>query len=350
MTTVGGTPANLGSTGTPANTGSVSINSTKTNETKETKELGLGKPTVFSGDKEKVKKFIQDNQLYLRNNKPHYDTDEKKILFMLSRIDGGTADAWKESWLDTYLGQDDWGTFTDFINAFEKAFKAIDSPGDAFIKIKTEDMGRDETVEQHNHRFNIWKKNSNITDDMVLIYKYSQRIPKSLRDKVLNCENPPTTIQGFMDTAVKFDNNYRKAQSLTKYLQTHTHQKNPRRTEHRPRTGSHFSPQYTPPSRSDDAMDVDRNRLQNNRLSVDEQNRYHQEGRCFRCHQKGHISRECPQNQNHNQYSPSTSQNQQSSTPKKSTRQTVLELKAIIQGLDEEEQKAFYTSLEKEDF
>ena len=49
------------------------------------------------GNRDDLKIFIQDCTLYMTLNGAIYDTDKKKIIFMLSYMKEGTAQAWKEA-------------------------------------------------------------------------------------------------------------------------------------------------------------------------------------------------------------------------------------------------------------
>ena len=48
------------------------------------KELGLNRPTPFTGDRQKVNTFLQECNLYLLVNRAIYSMDEVKIIFVLS--------------------------------------------------------------------------------------------------------------------------------------------------------------------------------------------------------------------------------------------------------------------------
>lgn len=74
--------------------------------------------------------------------------------------------------------------------------------------------------------------------------------------------------------------------------------KKPTHPSHQGRFRQIFGHESSSSTKDPNAMDVDKNRVQNNRLMIKEQAKYHQEERCFRCHQQGHISKECPQRTN----------------------------------------------------
>jgi hypothetical protein len=59
------------------------------------KELNLNKSNTFDGDQEKFRKFLQDVKVYMDINHKVYNTDLRKIAFVLSFITAGAAAIWK---------------------------------------------------------------------------------------------------------------------------------------------------------------------------------------------------------------------------------------------------------------
>ena len=66
-------------------------------------------------------------------NRAIYETDEKKIIFMLSYMTEGTARAWKKAFVRDVINSptDDFGSLKQFTVNLRKAFEASDSEGDA---------------------------------------------------------------------------------------------------------------------------------------------------------------------------------------------------------------------------
>ena len=86
---------------TDANMGGPSVNPFTqalplTEETAKATEIKLNQPKPFTGKREDLKKFLQDTNLYLLVNNKVYDTDVKKIVFVLSFMNEGDAASWKE--------------------------------------------------------------------------------------------------------------------------------------------------------------------------------------------------------------------------------------------------------------
>jgi len=96
-----------------------------------------------------------------------------------------------------------------------------------------------------------------------------------LLDRILNLENPPTTIQGWYTTVSKIDNQWRRGRAIANRL------KEGNNTKRRGLCLSNYPPQYTPPTRDPYVMDIDR-------LSIQEQANHTKKGLCFVYHLPGH--------------------------------------------------------------
>jgi hypothetical protein len=55
------------------------------------KEYGMNKPMPFTGDRTKIRQFLQDCLGYLDINQSIYNTDRLKIGFILSYMNNGEA-------------------------------------------------------------------------------------------------------------------------------------------------------------------------------------------------------------------------------------------------------------------
>ena len=93
------------------------------------KEIQLNNPKTFDGDRNNLNKFIQSCSAYLDLNGEIFNTDKKKILFIHSYMTEGTAEAWKEVFMDEKNGT--YGSYTNFIAELKKAFSVADAKGEA---------------------------------------------------------------------------------------------------------------------------------------------------------------------------------------------------------------------------
>ena len=94
------------------------------------KEYGLNKPTPFSGDRTKVKAFLQECLVYMDMNKDIYTTDKLKIGFVLSYMNEKEAKDWQELYPedleDPATGKLVYPTFGAFLAEVCKAFWYVD--------------------------------------------------------------------------------------------------------------------------------------------------------------------------------------------------------------------------------
>jgi hypothetical protein len=90
------------------------------------KEYGMNKPTPFTGNRTKIRQFLQDCLGYLDMNQGIYNTDQLKIGFILSYMNDGEAANWKEYYLDTLenpnTGMPNFPTLVTFLADVRKAF------------------------------------------------------------------------------------------------------------------------------------------------------------------------------------------------------------------------------------
>ena len=93
-------------------------------------------PETFNGDRTAIKSFMQDCFVHILHHKAAFDHNDKKIIFVLSLITGGTAKAWKENWLATKITAGDLGTYEEFKMTLTKAFTPIDEGGYARAALK----------------------------------------------------------------------------------------------------------------------------------------------------------------------------------------------------------------------
>jgi hypothetical protein len=94
------------------------------------KEYGMNKLMPFTGDRTKIRQFLQDCLEYLDINQSIYNTDWLKIGFILFYMNDGEAANWKEYYLDTLedpdTGMPNFPTLVMFLADIWEAFWAAD--------------------------------------------------------------------------------------------------------------------------------------------------------------------------------------------------------------------------------
>ena len=125
------------------------------------KEVKFGIPKPFSGKRGELKKFLQTCRMYLQTNSDMYNTDKRKVVFVLSFMTEGDAVNWKDQWLDeleegaTRGGSPklDFGTYEDFLELLKKDFAEYDAPGDTLDEMKMLRYDPKTSIDDHISRF-----------------------------------------------------------------------------------------------------------------------------------------------------------------------------------------------------
>ena len=107
------------------------------------KKTELNPPKIFTGKRTDLQRFLQDTFVFLTINKDHYNTDDKKIAFIMSFMTDGDAALWKQEFISKVIqdsvtaGNDiSFGMYKSFIESLEKSFLPYDAPGDALDAMK----------------------------------------------------------------------------------------------------------------------------------------------------------------------------------------------------------------------
>ena len=188
------------------------------------------------------------------------------------------------------------------------------------------------TADEYIEQFKIWAADSGVSQDGPLIEWFRQGLPAPLRNRILNTDNEPTTIRGWYAYASKFDNQWRRANAISKRLKGVPEKKG---LKFKNNSGFKFTP------KDPNAMDVDR-------LTMEQHTEHMKKGLCFKCHQFGHRANECGQTAS---TSKPTSTPPAYSPPKyKKATDAYTRIKAIYHELPEDEQKKLTDELEGSGF
>ena len=188
----------------------------------EAKEIKLNPPRPFTGKRMDLNRFLQDIFVYLFINKEYYDTDKKKIGFVLSFLTEGDAAIWKEQFIDKVRkdalaaaarGDDaSWGSYENFIESFENSFSPFDAPGDVLEAMKNLKMG--DNVDEHISKFKLLLSQSGLEESLVIVDLFQDTLPFGLKKSILTCEKLPKELDDWYTKATQFHNNWKRAQRI----------------------------------------------------------------------------------------------------------------------------------------
>jgi hypothetical protein len=171
------------------------------------KEYGMNKLTPFTGDRTKIRQFLQDCLEYLDMNQGIYNTNQLKIKFILSYMNDGEATNWKEYYLDTLedpnTGMPNFPTLVMFLGDVQKAFQAADRVQDAVNRLETLRQGQ-KTAKELNTEFlqivgQAGMDRKTPSDHLHPIGYYRKTLEPRLSRRILFSNDVPKTIDEWMD-------------------------------------------------------------------------------------------------------------------------------------------------------
>jgi Retrotransposon gag protein len=123
-------------------------------------------------------------------------------------MNGGTASA-----LALEQGnREQLGTWQGFVTEVKEAFSPIDDVGSAWTEMKTLKQG--DNLEDYINQFLILKTRLGLTEDTALIEYFMDGLKPALLDKIFTMENVPTTLNGMIKAAAKYEGNWKRAKAI----------------------------------------------------------------------------------------------------------------------------------------
>lgn len=270
---------------------------TSRNEHDSIKERAINKPTPFDGDRKKTETFLQECRVYLHINRGVYTTDEDKIIFILSFMNSKEALRWKQTYLRSILTRDGDMNFPDiqtFVQVLENYFQPANLGQDAAHQLNLLKQGK-KTAEEVLTEFRLLSSQAGYvvetaTDHLHLIERIQRVLNASLVRKIRLMENPPTTIDGWVEKAIFFDNMYRSTMEVLeqKAKEERTIPRNKTNSSKKFDYPNYFGNRNTRTTRErndPDAMDIDV-------MSTEKRFTLMKKGLCFICEKPGHLAKE----------------------------------------------------------
>ena len=186
-------------------------------------ELCLRTPEAFDGFFDKSYAWMNTVQFYLVINKAVYDTDEKNIAFALSYMTKGSAVTWVTTLQTSCISGMTilFGSFTDFVTAFETSFKQRDMTSTAMAWLTTTRMTRKQDSSYNpplTKYISTFQNNialATITDHNVLIGYFSAGISPPLMKRIMTMDTVPTKVEEWYSKAIHFQIQWEQAEAIS---------------------------------------------------------------------------------------------------------------------------------------
>jgi len=176
----------------------------------------VARPQVFSGRIEEVSAFVNVARLYIRM-KMTEEAAATQVAWVLSYVQGGIAEAWKDNLLDELA----------------KRESEVESAEQLFTKIRN-NFGETSEEERKIEQLRTIEQGGRICNEYVqefkkvvrgsgyegrpLIEEFKQGLNGTIRKKLAEAEEPSTTIGEWQERAVRLDRNQRQSRAEERVL------------------------------------------------------------------------------------------------------------------------------------
>ena len=163
------------------------------------------KLAIFNGEAAKVGGFITVCRLFLKM-KLRGATVEEQMQWILSYMQGGSADVWKENVMEELESEEiEYESAEEFLTSLRKKFGGGEKESVKVAELrKLEQGGR--TMEEFMQEFKQAARGSGYKGRL-LVEEFKRGINGGIRRKLMESENPPTSIEQWYRRATALDRN-----------------------------------------------------------------------------------------------------------------------------------------------
>jgi len=171
--------------------------------------MEVAKLAIFNGEAGKVGGFIMACRLYLKM-KMRGTSVEEQVQWVLSYVQGGSADVWKENVMEELeSGEIEYETVEEFFTNLRKEFGGGKEESIKAAKLRRMEQGG-KTMEEYVQEFKRTARGSGY-EGRPLVEEFKRGMNGEIRRKLMEAENPPTSIEQWYRRATALDRNWRES-------------------------------------------------------------------------------------------------------------------------------------------
>jgi len=171
--------------------------------------MEVAKLAIFNGEAGKVRGFITACRLYLKM-KMRGTSVEEQVQWVLLYVQGGSADVWKENVMEELeSGEMEYETAEEFFTNLRKEFGGGEEELVKAVELRRMEQGG-KTMEEFFQEFKRAARGSGY-EGRPLVEEFKRGMNGGIRRKLMESENPPTSIEQWYRRATALDRNWRES-------------------------------------------------------------------------------------------------------------------------------------------